>query len=154
MNTPFASSNNITTLAVPVSGAFTHEGSGTVAEVDVFRSEVDNIFNGTITTGIAYDVHVATNSGGGTITNLIGVNVQSQTVGANNWAIKTGLGKVELGDILQLDGTTFASLGTPTNGTQQYCSDCKPTSSLDDTCANSGSGSQAFRLNGAWKCVQ
>ncbi len=47
----------------------------------------------------------------------------------------------------------FASLGSPSNGAQRPCSDCKVTSSIDDTCAGSGSGAQAFRVNGAWKCV-
>lgn len=46
----------------------------------------------------------------------------------------------------------FASLGSPSNGTTIYCSDCTVTSSIDNTCAASGSGAFAGRTNGAWKC--
>jgi hypothetical protein len=49
---------------------------------------------------------------------------------------------------------TFANLGTPSNGVQKYCTDCTVTSGSDNTCAASGSGANAFRINGAWKCVQ
>lgn len=49
---------------------------------------------------------------------------------------------------------TFANLpGSPTNGDFIYCSDCAPTSAfVNQTCASGGSGSMAFRVNGAWKC--
>jgi len=49
------------------------------------------------------------NSGGGTITNAYGVRVSDvPTTGVTNgWAIKTGLGLVELGGNLQLDNTNF-----------------------------------------------
>lgn len=50
--------------------------------------------------------------------------------------------------------TTFSSLALTTNGQQIYCSDCKVTSSVDNTCAGSGTGAQVFRINGANKCVQ
>jgi len=45
-------------------------------------------------------------------------------------------------------GTTFASLGTPANGTLIYCSDC----TIANPCAGSGTGAFAKRLNGAWVC--
>lgn len=48
----------------------------------------------------------------------------------------------------------FAGLGTPTNGTLQYCSDCQVTSGSNDTCIASGSGAIASRIGGAWKCYQ
>jgi hypothetical protein len=44
---------------------------------------------------------------------------------------------------------TFASLGTPTNGTMLYCSDC----TRADPCAGSGTGALAKRLNSAWSCL-
>lgn len=46
----------------------------------------------------------------------------------------------------------FAALGSLTNGTQKYCTDCTVTSGIDNTCAASGSGAMAERINGAWKC--
>lgn len=42
----------------------------------------------------------------------------------------------------------FADLGTPSNGTFAYCSDCLAQAS----CAGSGTGAFAKRLNGAWVC--
>lgn len=53
---------------------------------------------------------------------------------------------------MQLSAVVFASLGTPSNGTLTYCSDCTVTSVADNTCAGSGTGSLAMRLNGAWRC--
>ena len=49
---------------------------------------------------------------------------------------------------------TFATLGTPANSTLVYCSDCTNTSNLvaGNTCANTGSGALAIRVNGVWKC--
>jgi hypothetical protein len=46
-------------------------------------------------------------------------------------------------------GSAFAALGTPTNGTLIYCTDCTQT----NPCAGSGSGAQALRINGAWSCT-
>ncbi|MGH7184493.1 MAG: hypothetical protein ACREJN_21315 [Nitrospiraceae bacterium] len=47
-----------------------------------------------------------------------------------------------------LTGVLFSALGTPANGTMKYCSDCVVAS----TCAGSGDGAIAKRLNGAWTC--
>lgn len=48
----------------------------------------------------------------------------------------------------------FAALGSLTNGTYKYCSDCTVTSGVNNTCAASGTGAWAERINGAWKCYQ
>lgn len=99
-------------------------------------------------------VLIADNLGPGG-TNSQGLNIASRTNGTNRWAIKTGLGKVQIGDVIQQDGVVFASLpASPVNGMQQYCSDCTVTSGVNNTCAASGTGALAIRLNGAWKCVQ
>ena len=52
---------------------------------------------------------------------------------------------------LTLAAVLFANLGS-TNGILSYCSDCAVTSGADNTCAGSGSGALAIRLNGAWRC--
>lgn len=44
--------------------------------------------------------------------------------------------------------TTFANLGTPSNGSIAFCSDCTKAT----PCADSGDGALAKRLNGAWDC--
>lgn len=50
-------------------------------------------------------------------------------------------------------GLAFASLGTPADGTFVYCTDCTVTGAGDNTCAGSGTGALAIRLNGAWRCL-
>lgn len=45
-------------------------------------------------------------------------------------------------------GRAFAALGTPSNGTMTYCSDC----TIANPCAGGGTGAIAKRLNGAWVC--
>lgn len=44
--------------------------------------------------------------------------------------------------------TLFSGLGTPSNGTVLYCSDCV----IGAVCAGSGTGAIAQRLNGVWVC--
>jgi hypothetical protein len=44
--------------------------------------------------------------------------------------------------------TVFANLGTPSNGTQKFCSDCV----IANPCAGSGTGAMAKRLAGVWVC--
>ena len=47
----------------------------------------------------------------------------------------------------------FTNLPASADGTQFYCSDCAQTTPyVDTTCAASGTGAMAYRLNGAWKC--
>jgi len=53
-----------------------------------------------------------------------------------------------------LGAVAFAALGTPADNTLIPCSDCTVTSSIDNTCAASGTGALAVRLAGAWKCFQ
>lgn len=51
-------------------------------------------------------------------------------------------------NVLELNAVVFASLGTPSNGTFRYCSDC----TIASPCAGAGTGSFAKRLNGVWVC--
>jgi hypothetical protein len=48
----------------------------------------------------------------------------------------------------------FASLAAtaPNNGDGVYCSDCTVVSGTDNTCAGSGAGASATRLNGVYRC--
>jgi hypothetical protein len=58
------------------------------------------------------------------------------------------------------NGNVFANLGTPANGTYEYCTDCTVTTAATCTanllsscvCAGSGSGAFARRINGSWYC--
>lgn len=51
---------------------------------------------------------------------------------------------------MTLSAVTFANLGTPTDGTLIYCSDCNAGTA---PCTSGGTGSMAARLNGAWRCM-
>ena len=59
-----------------------------------------------------------------------------------------------IGQDLQIPVLAFAGLATPSNSAEAYCSDCTVTSGIDNTCAASGTGAWAERINGAWKCTQ
>lgn len=62
---------------------------------------------GTVTNLIGFQLSSNTNSGGGAVTNNYGILIGDQTVGGTlNYAIKTGLGIVGLGDQLQLAAST------------------------------------------------
>lgn len=47
-----------------------------------------------------------------------------------------------------LAATLFAALGTPSNGTVKYCSNC----TIASPCASGGTGAIAKRLNSGWVC--
>jgi len=50
--------------------------------------------------------------------------------------------------VFQPDTVVFASLGTPTNSSFRYCSDC----TAGAPCTGGGTGAFAARTNGAWNC--
>lgn len=65
-----------------------------------------------------------------------------------------------LANSLFLSSVAFASLGTPSDGTQIYCTDCTettpatcPVTQASCICTNSGSGAFARRVGGAWYCT-
>jgi hypothetical protein len=70
------------------------------------------------------------------------------TVGTNKYAAYVAAGTSRFGGNILQDTVVFASLGTPANGTLQYCSDC----TIANPCAGSGTGAFAKRLNGVWVC--
>jgi hypothetical protein len=66
------------------------------------------------------------------------------------------LGPLMTLDVPLLPSLAFASLGSPTNGTEYYCSDCKNVidnaATAGAACANTGSGAVSRRENGHWAC--
>lgn len=52
-------------------------------------------------------------------------------------------------------GVAFASLGTPSNGTVVYCTNCDPPTVVVNTCTSAGAatGALAVRVNGVWECI-
>lgn len=100
-----------------------------------------DINNGTtLTTGLVYrvrnngTVRLSISGGGATTVNGT-LQVNSTLSTAASALIVSG-------------GTTFSALGTPGNGSLIYCSDC----TIAATCAGSGTGAFAKRLNGVWVC--
>lgn len=96
-----------------------------------FASSADGqlqIYNNGITSGVTLDV------------NTNGVLFVKTTADADTATVKT--------QKYNSTGSTFAALGTPADGTFQYCSDCQ----ILAVCAAVGTGAFAKRLNGAWVC--
>lgn len=75
---------------------------------------------------------------------------QCATVYTNNCVLSTSSTSI----VHEIAPVTFAQLGalTVADSSTLYCSDCKATSAVDQTCAGSGTGANASRLNGLWKC--
>jgi hypothetical protein len=57
-------------------------------------------------------------------------------------------------NFLQVGSKAFASLGTPANGYEIYCSNCDTPASQGATCTSAGdtAGAWAKRIRGAWQC--
>lgn len=55
---------------------------------------------------------------GASATNLYGILVEDQSGGTNNFAIKTGAGKVQFGDVLKITPVAFSSLPTCNAGAE------------------------------------
>lgn len=109
-------------------------GAANITNLRAGMFVIANTGAGTVTEGTGILIENPTNDGSNNnITNAYGIKIQDQTTGTNKWAIKTGLGKVELGgnvllakganvaaanDLsLGLDGNTFIITGnTQING--------------------------------------
>lgn len=105
---------------------------------------------GAITTQRAFYIEAPTYGfvGASTITTAATVDIAGAPAQGTNATITNSYAlRIEAGAI-NMGGTTFASLGTPQNGTFIYCSDC----TIANPCAGSGTGALAKRLNGAWVC--
>jgi len=85
-------------------------GTGLVTEADAVYAAVNG--PGPITTGIG--VHIDAPVAGGAPVNLVGLQIENQTSGTGtNFAIKTGLGKVQFGDALAVTGAFTVGAGAP-----------------------------------------
>jgi hypothetical protein len=116
-----------------------------------------NNFGGVVASATGWGV---VSGGGGTIstfTNFSAGGVGSTTYGffsginsgVNQWAFY-GNGTAAIG----LPLVHFADLVAYASRAEVYCDTCTVTSGVDNTCAGSGTGANAVRVNGAWKCWQ
>ena len=110
--------------AIGTYGGFYSLGTGPVVEASGVTGRIFSSSSATITDAASLTADSAFNPSG-TITNLYGLRVKDQTVGTNNFAIKTGLGLVDLGDQTQITAST-------SSGSDTYA--------LDITSDNSGAG--------------
>ncbi|OFV92050.1 MAG: hypothetical protein A3H28_05055 [Acidobacteria bacterium RIFCSPLOWO2_02_FULL_61_28] len=83
-------------------GAFNSSSTaGNVATMVPLTVGGDFAGSGTVTDFKGVNIEPVTDSGGtGSLTNLYGLFIGNQSTGTNNWAIKTGTGKVQFGDAL------------------------------------------------------
>ncbi|HEV2990699.1 MAG TPA: hypothetical protein VG759_19840 [Candidatus Angelobacter sp.] len=87
---------------------------------------------------------------------LNGSAVSNSINGAPGWTLKVSsstvatvnAGSLALTQPLDNASTVFANLGTPADGRQVYCSNCK----IAKNCTSGGTGAFAKRINGAWVC--
>lgn len=103
--------NGPVSAGIPVQ---TPTGNGNVTNARGVVGHVLNSSSGVITTAAAIHVDSNLNTGGGSITTSVGLNVNNQTAGVSNFAIKTGLGVVSFGDAVSTSSTFTATGGAGT----------------------------------------
>jgi hypothetical protein len=97
-------------------GAFQASLFGTVTSDDEIAAGTFKLYmDAGATANKAYGAHI-TNVIFGTVTDLAGLVIDDISDGTNNWAIKTGLGKVQFGDILKLTNLKSGTLASPPSG--------------------------------------
>lgn len=98
--------------AKSVLGQALMDGTGGTLELGVgVQGRIQNLGSGIITDGRAFYVREASNSGGGSITNLYGLYIDNQTAGATNHAIYTNAGINYFGDEVRAKGTLSVGYG-------------------------------------------
>jgi hypothetical protein len=95
----------------------TPTNNGTCTNLRAVQAHAANISSAGVGTGVGVYVNSGTNSGGGFITTLVGVDITDQTAGATNFALRTGLGKNQFGDEVHLIGTARLTQGTGASST-------------------------------------
>lgn len=67
---------------------------------------------------------------------------------SGSWPTTSNLWYADFNGAQHFTGATYATLGTPANGSIQFCTDCN----IANPCTSGGSGAFAKRLAGAWVC--
>lgn len=79
--------------------------NGNVTNLRAFDGLAKNWSSGTVTNGVVFYAEAPQNTGGGTFANAYGLFVADMTAATNNFAIKTGVGKVSIGDAASFNST-------------------------------------------------
>lgn len=90
----------------------TPTNNGSAANLRGVQAHVANLSSGTVTAAQGVYVNSAANTGGGSITTALGVDVADQTAGSTNFALRTGLGAVKFNDIVNITGHSNLPTGT------------------------------------------
>jgi hypothetical protein len=83
----------------------TPTNNGNATNLRAFDGLAKNWSSGTVTNGVAFYAEAPQNTGGGTFTNAYGLFVADMMAATNNFAIKTGVGKVSIGDAATFNST-------------------------------------------------
>lgn len=83
-------------------------GNGNATWMLGLLTNIGNLGSGTINLARHVAINPTSNIGGGTINDNYGIKVENQTAGTNNWALRTGLGKVQFGDDVIADKNLYA----------------------------------------------
>jgi len=79
--------------------------NGNVTNLRAFDGLAKNWSSGTVTNGVVFYAEAPQNAGGGIFANAYGLFVADMTAATNNFAIKTGVGKVNIGDAATFNST-------------------------------------------------
>lgn len=86
--------------------------TGSATNIRAFDGLAKNWSTGTVTNGVVFYAEAPQNVGGGSFVNAYGLFVADMTAATNNFAIKTGVGKVSVGDAATFNSTVqVGSLG-------------------------------------------
>lgn len=86
----------------------TPTNNGTATNLRAFDGLSKNWSSGVVTNAVNFYAEGVQNVGGGTITNAIGLDVANISGASNNYAIRTGTGQVQFGDVIS---TTTGTVG-------------------------------------------
>jgi hypothetical protein len=91
----------------------TPTNNGAALNLRGVQAHVANISSGVVTAAAGVYINSGTNSGGGSITTLVGLEVTDMTAGVANFAIRTALGKNQFGDETHFVKTFTQGTGAP-----------------------------------------
>lgn len=108
---------------------------------------------GTLTASAPLSITASWNNVGVTFNQFL-INVTDSASAATSTLADLQVGSVSQFSVrkdgaIKQAGIAFASLGTPADGTQTYCTNCLYAS---NPCSGASTGAIAKRINGAWRC--
>lgn len=103
---PSTTTQNINAFLYGIWGSIQNQGSGDINHAIGMFPRIDNQSSGTINNAYGLRVGSNRNTGAGSITTNIGIQIDDQTVGTNNYGLYSGTGLFSLGDDLEFRNDT------------------------------------------------